>query len=51
MKFTDLRILVMNGGRERTSTEFGQLYIAAAFTLAKIVQTRSPFSIVEGAPA
>ncbi len=51
MKFTDLRMLVMNGGRERTSTEFGQLYVAAGFNLGNIVQTRSPFSIVEGTPA
>jgi hypothetical protein len=50
-KFVDVRMLVMNGGRERTADEFRQLYTAAGFELCKITPTRSPFSIIEGSAA
>jgi len=47
-KFIDLNMLVMTGGRERTEEEFGQLYETAGFRLTRVVQTESPFSVIEG---
>ena len=48
MKFTDIRMLVMNGGRERTAVEFEALLTSAGFRLGSIVPTHSAFSIVDG---
>ena len=50
-KLGDLRMLVINGGRERTAEDFEQLYARAGFRLSSLVRTRSPFSIIEGVPA
>ncbi len=47
-KFTDLEMLVLNYGRERTETEFRELYEAAGFRLTRVVPTTSPLSIIEG---
>lgn len=50
-KFMDLNMLVLTeGGRERTADEFSDLYRASGFSLARIVPTASPVSIVEGTP-
>jgi hypothetical protein len=47
----DLEMLVMTpGGRERTGGEFAKLLSDSGFTLAKIVPTRSPVSILEAHP-
>jgi hypothetical protein len=43
-RFLDLQMLVMTGGRERTSKEFQALYEAADFKPSKIVATKSPVS-------
>jgi hypothetical protein len=51
VKFADLMMLVMLGGRERTADEFRSLYTEAGFRLVGIIPTESPYSIVEGAPA
>ena len=48
---TDIAMLVFSGGRERTASEFAELYGRAGFRLAQIVPTGSMFSIVEGIPA
>jgi len=50
-KFIDLNMLVMTGGRERTEAEFKQLFQAAGFALTRVVETPSPFSVIEGRPA
>ncbi|HEY0320433.1 MAG TPA: methyltransferase [Pyrinomonadaceae bacterium] len=50
-KFADLVMMVMNGGRERTSEEWRALFEAGGFKLARIIQTESPVSIIEGIPA
>ncbi len=42
----DNQMLVMEGGKERSEKEYGEL-LAAGFRLTRIVATRSPFSIVE----
>jgi precorrin-6B methylase 2 len=50
-KFSDLNMLVMLGGRERTVDDFRRLYAEAGFRLANIIPTGSPFDIIEGVPA
>lgn len=47
-KFSDLNMLVMLGGRERTPEDFERLYAASGFRLARIVPTSSGFSVMEG---
>jgi len=47
-KFIDLNMLVMTGGRERTETEFRDLYERAGFRLTRVIPTESPFSVIEG---
>jgi hypothetical protein len=49
-KYTDLNMLVMLGGRERTADDFGALYTQAGFHLTRIVPTLSGFSVIEGTP-
>ena len=50
-KLLDLEMLVMApGGRERTEAEFRELFTAAGFRLTRVVQTASPFAILEGVP-
>lgn len=44
----DLIMLVMEGGKERTADEFGELLEAAGFRLTRLIPTRSPYSIIEG---
>lgn len=51
-KFSDLNMLVMLGGRERTVDDFGKLYAESGFRLTGITPTGSPpFSIISGVPA
>ena len=49
-KFSDLNMLVMLGGRERTADDFGRLYAEAGYRLTNIIPTGSVFHIIEGAP-
>ena len=44
---TDLNMMVMNGGRERTATEYTALLEAAAFRLIQIIPTQSAMSVIE----
>jgi hypothetical protein len=46
-KLIDLEMLLMPGGRERTADEFESLFSRAGFTLARIVPTESPLSVIE----
>ena len=48
-KFSDLNMMVMTGGRERTEEEFAALLADAGFRLTAVVRTGTPFSIIEGA--
>ena len=50
-KLSDLQMLVMAGGRERTREEFEDLLGAARFRLGGIYPTAAQQSIVEGIPA
>ena len=47
-KLLDLNMLVMNGGRERTTAEFHQLFESAGLRMTRVIPTLSPLSIVEG---
>ena len=51
VKFADLMMLVMLGGRERTADDFRRLYAEAGVRLVHIIPTGSAYSIIEGAPA
>jgi hypothetical protein len=50
-KLTDLLMMVVCPGRERTEQEFRDLYAAAGLRLTRVVPTPSSLSIVEGVPA
>jgi SAM-dependent methyltransferase len=47
-KLMDLEMLMMFGGRDRTSRELSQLFREARFELTRVIPTRSTTSIVEG---
>jgi hypothetical protein len=49
-KLLDLEMLVLPGGRERTSDEYRDLFAGAGFKLADIHETAAPTSIIEGMP-
>lgn len=46
-KFMDIEMLMLPGGRERTQAEFSQLFEKAGLKLNKVVQTKSPFFVIE----
>ena len=46
--WTDLHMLALTGGRERSEAEYRALLAAAGFTPTRVVPTRSRFSIIEG---
>lgn len=47
-KGMDLQMLIMTGGRERTESEYRELFAAGGFTLTRVIPTESPMSIIEG---
>ena len=49
-KFLDLIMLTLPGGKERTVTEYKELFAKAGFELTNVVPTASPVSVVEGRP-
>lgn len=49
-KLSDLSMLAVAGGRERTAIEYGDLFAAAGFTLIAIHPTASPQCVIEGVP-
>jgi O-methyltransferase domain len=50
INFSDLTMMVMTGGRERTQEEFAALFSAAGFSVERLVPTASPFTLIVGAP-
>jgi hypothetical protein len=50
LKFRDLMMLVMVGGRERTAEDFQRLYAEAGFQLTEIIPT-APYHVIVGVPA
>jgi hypothetical protein len=49
-KWMDLNMMMMAPGRERTASEFRDLFVRSGFTLEQIVPTPSPLSILVGRP-
>ena len=49
-KWLDLHMLVVASGRERTAAEYGTLFRAAGFELARVVPTPAGPSVVEAVP-
>ncbi len=47
---SDLNMLAMTGGRERTEDEFRTLFEVAGFRLTRIVPTRSAMNMIEAVP-
>jgi O-methyltransferase len=47
---SDLHMLVLLGGRERTSSEFSKLFQPAGLRLTRDIETASEFHIVEAQP-
>lgn len=49
-EMTDMLMLVIHAGRERTVQEFADLFAASHFRLSQVISTGSPVGIVEGIP-
>jgi len=49
-KLTDLNMLVLTGGMERTRSEFEALFKQTGFKLTNIIPTPSPMNIIEAVP-
>jgi hypothetical protein len=46
----DVNMLVCTGGRQRSETEFRELYASAGFALTKTIPTAAGFAVIEGEP-
>ena len=44
-------MLVCTGGRQRSETEFRDLYAKAGFSLTRVVRTMAAVCVIEGAKA
>jgi hypothetical protein len=49
-KLFDINMLVMVGGKERTSSEYADLFEESGFTLTRTIATASPLTILEATP-
>lgn len=47
---SDLQMLVVLGGRERSHTEYSQLLLASGFALSRSIRTEGPLSLLEAQP-
>nr|MDT0525956.1 methyltransferase [Streptomyces sp. DSM 41633] len=47
-KWTDMEMLIGIAARERNEEQYRKLYQQAGFRLTRVVETASPFSVVEG---
>ena len=50
-KWTDMEMLLINNGRERTAGEYRRLFEAAGFQMIGVVDTASQFGVIEGRAA
>lgn len=50
-KLVDLWLMLLVGGKERTTAQYSELLADAGFTLDRVVPTLSPISIVEARPS
>jgi hypothetical protein len=49
-KFTDITMMVVTGGKERTISEYKSLLSTAGFQLTKVTPTPTGFNVIEAAP-
>ena len=50
-KTTDIEMLAVVGGRERTAAEYGELFVAAGFELTRVIPlVPTAWSVIEGSP-
>ena len=47
---SDLNMLVLTGGQERTEEEYARLFVSAGLRLTSVVPVAYPYGIFEGAP-
>lgn len=47
---SDLQMLVILGGRERSQTEYSQLLLSSGFALTRSIRTEGPLSLLEALP-
>jgi len=45
---SDLHMMVMNGGRERTEAQYHALFDAAGLALTRVIPTGTAMSVIEG---
>ena len=45
---SDLTMLVVTGGQERTNTEYGRLLAASGMSLARVQPVAPPYGVIEG---
>jgi O-methyltransferase domain len=50
-KLTDITMLLVAGGRERTAAEYRALLAEAGFAVTRIMPTLTPASVIEAVPA
>ena len=48
---SDLNMLIITGGQERTNAEYGQLLAEAGLSLAKVQPVAPPYGVIEGLPS
>ena len=48
---SDINMLVVTGGRERTNAEYGELLAAAGLRLRRVTPVAFPYGVIEGAAA
>jgi SAM-dependent methyltransferase len=48
---SDLTMLVLTGGQERTNAEYGQLLAEAGLSLTKVQPVAPPYGVIEGLPS
>jgi hypothetical protein len=44
----DVNMLVCTGGRQRSESEFRELFARSGFRLARVVRTQAPVCVIEG---
>jgi hypothetical protein len=49
-KLSDLNMMVITGGIERTNAQYASIFQAAGFRIVRVTPTRTPVSIIEGLP-
>ena len=50
IKFIDVTMLAITGGKERTEEEYGRLLAKAELQLDQVLPTNAPISVLEASP-